>query len=63
VNFQSKSLFFFTIGTLGQKIVSAASSDSAPNKFTHGRRPGQDDARIDIRGVVFASGDMRLIDQ
>ncbi len=53
----------FTNGTLGQKIVSAASSDPAPNEFTDGRCLGQDDARIDVRGVVFAPGDMRLIDQ
>ena len=54
---------FFTTGALGQKIVSAASSDPAPNEFTDRRRPGQDDARIDIRGVGFAPGNMRLIDQ
>ena len=48
---------------LGQKVVSAASSDPAPNELTDGRPFGQDNARIDIRGVAFAPGDMRLIDQ
>jgi len=61
--FSVQKVCFFTTETLGQKIVSAASSDPAPNEFTDGRRLGQDDARIDIRGVVFAPGDMRLIDQ
>src|SRR4029450_7333535 len=58
-----KSAFFCSRRILGQKIVSAASSDPAPNEFTDGRRFGQDNARIDIRGVTFAPGDMRLIDQ
>jgi len=61
--FSKKSAFFCSPRILGQKIVSAASSDPAPNEFTDRRRFGQDNARIDIRGVTFAPGDMRLIDQ
>jgi hypothetical protein len=48
---------------LSQEIVSAASGDPAPNEFAHRRRLRQNDARIDIRGVRFAAGDMRLINQ
>ena len=45
--------------TAGQanRSYPAASSDPAPNEFTDGRRFGQDNARIDIRGIAFAPGD------
>jgi hypothetical protein len=61
-NFQSKTRSSYLHGS-GQQIVSSTSRDPAPNEFTDGGRFGQDNARIDIRGVAFAPGDMRLIDQ
>jgi len=50
-------------GRSGKEIVSAACHDSPPNEFAHGRRFGQNDTRINIRGVRFAASDMRLINQ
>ena len=48
---------------LGQQIVAAASFDSPPNELANRRRLGQNDARIDIRSIAFASRDVRLIDE
>jgi hypothetical protein len=48
---------------LGQQIVAAASFNGPPNELANGRRLAQDDARIDIRSIAFASRDVRLIDE
>src|SRR5215475_2674846 len=48
---------------LRQQIVPAAPSDGSPNEFANRRRLRQDDARIDIRSVPLAAGDVRLIHQ
>jgi hypothetical protein len=48
---------------LGEQIVAAAPSDSPPNEFANRRRLGQNDSRIDIRGIAFAPGNVGLIDE
>src|SRR5438128_2352808 len=49
--------------SLGQEIVSAASSDSSPNEFTHRRRLRKNNARIDVGRIGFGARDVGLIDQ
>jgi hypothetical protein len=49
--------------SLGQEIVSAASSDSSPNEFAHRRRLRKNNARIDIGRIGFGAPDVGLIDQ
>ena len=46
---------------LGEQVVSAAASDFALDEFTYRRGLGQDHPRIDIRGIGFSAGNMRLI--
>ena len=46
-----------------QKIVSTGACDGSQNELANWRRLGQNDPRINIRGITFASGDVRLIDE
>ena len=47
----------------GQQIVTAAPIDSPPNELANRRRLGQNDARINVRSIGFAPGNVRLFDE